>query len=223
MLVAPLAYAQPVSGKHQFRHKRDADLSKKPFDLNLLEKKYQKAGSFRADFQQTIVQSKLARTKSSEGELLIRKPNMIHWDTQKPRRNVLVSNGERIWHYTPGLTEDDQGQVKILPAKYIANHQIVKILQGKANIKASFDVFTEREEGKQIVLALEPKRSMGTLKQLKLKINKADYLIEEVRMNYTSGNHTTINLQNIALGDNLPLNKFHFTPPPGAEVIEEQK
>lgn len=192
-----------------------------PFDIDKLEEKYQNAKSFQADFRQEAFQITRARTKSSRGRLMMRKPHLIRWETHEPNKNVLVTNGDRLWHYTPALSKSGKGQVKIQPAKQIRDHQLVKILSGSSKLKASFVIKKEKLSDGKVLLLLTPKRRLGELKLLKLKVNPETHLIREARMEYASGNHTTIYLQNISLSDNLPASLFDFTPPAGTEIIKQ--
>jgi len=74
---------------------------KLPDTLLAIEKKYKKAGTLEADFSQVNENSNLSqRKKLSSGKLQLRFPSQVRWDTQKPDRNLLVSDGQTFWYYT---------------------------------------------------------------------------------------------------------------------------
>src|SRR5690606_25392652 len=75
------------------------------------EKKYVQAKTLEADFTQKDEVKMTGTTKQSSGVLMIRHPNQFRWETLKPDKNLLVSDGRKFWFYTPPFEAGERGQV----------------------------------------------------------------------------------------------------------------
>jgi len=70
-----------------------------------LIEKLKKITFFSASFEQKIIDDKGNVLQEGRGELAVRKPNMVHWDTQTPDESLLVSDGETLWVYDPFIEQ----------------------------------------------------------------------------------------------------------------------
>lgn len=187
-------------------------------DLKKLEKKYALVGSVESDFTQEVYQATLARTKSSKGVITLSKPLLVRWEIHEPERSVMVSNGVKVWYYTPKAGGDEKGQVIIRPAKELAANALIGILNGTIPIEKEFTLKEAHLEGGLNSLVLTPKKAMGDITEVVLGVNDK-YLIKDVKLVHRTGNRTKISLQNTRLGAKLPTNLFKFSPPPGTNVV----
>ncbi len=193
-----------------------------------LQDTYRKAETVKADFQQEVFQASLARTKTSSGTLAIESPNKIHWEITAPEKSLTISNGRKLWYYTPNAGTSGKGQVIEKSSPLVFNQPLFRILTGSADLTKEFTVAKEqRLEG--IVphaavtkLTLKPKRASawGDTKEVELTV-QSNYLISEVLIRGLSGNRTKISLQNQQLGTKLSPKLFDFSPPAGAELIKD--
>jgi outer membrane lipoprotein carrier protein len=192
-------------------------------DLGRLEKKYAEVGSIEADFTQEVYQATLARTKTSRGAITLSKPLLVRWETHAPERSVLVSNGIKIWYYTPEIgPEDKKGQVIVSPASELSKNPLIGILNGSIPVEKAFRIKSRNESDGLHTLELEPKKRMGDVKTAILEVG-SNYLIKQIKLIHQSGNTTKISLQKVRLGAKLPTNLFKFSPPPGTQVVEGSK
>jgi len=190
----------------------------KAIDLRKLELKYSSVESFEAEFTQEVYQATLARTKSSKGALMLSKPKLVRWETHAPEKTVLVSNGIKVWYYTPKAGGDEKGQVVVRSAAELASNALLGILNGTISIDKEFTLKDTKQSEETTGLTLVPKKKMGDIAEVVLEVDDK-YLIREVKLNHTSGNRTKITLQNIRLGAKLPTNLFKFSPPPGTNIV----
>ena len=192
----------------------------KELDLGRLEKKYAQVGSLEADFTQEVYQATLARTKTSRGAIMLSKPMLVRWETLAPERSVLVSNGIKLWYFTPEAgAEDKKGQAIVSPASELAKNPLIGILNGTIPIEQAFRIKSRSEKDGLHTLDLEPKKRMGDVSSAVLEVG-SNYLIKQVKLIHHSGNTTKISLQKVRLGAKLPTNLFKFSPPPGTQVVE---
>lgn len=198
-----------------------ANAAKKPLSLaQKIQNKYQKVASFEASITQEVYQAALGRTKTSTGSLQLQKPNLIRWETHEPETNILVSNGSRLWYFTPAVDPKGKGQVIQRPASTVKNQPLYRILTGTASLDTEFTMLKEATHDGLTELTMKPIKTMGEVRQIKLSVNK-DYEIVELLLQNAGENTTRIRLQNTKLGGKFPPNLFDFKPPPGVDLIKE--
>lgn len=197
------------------------------FSLSALQRTYQKTESLEADFIQEVYQASLARTKTSQGALKLSKPSLLRWEIYEPEASIMVSNGRRVWYYTPDAGGKGKGQVVERKSQELQKQPLFRILTGAAKLNAEFTVLSLQEKKEAlskdsiwVTVELKPKQSMGDLAKATLKVNPK-YLITEIIIENQSGNTTKITLQNQHLGAKLPPALFDFKPPEGTEILRQ--
>lgn len=219
------------SGYAPYAHAIDKSkiAAKKNISLSKLQSKYKNTQSLQADMIQEVYQAALARTKTSKGSITLSKPNFVKWEITEPEANVMVSNGRKLWYYTPDAGGKNKGQVIVRKSAELEKQPIFRILSGAAALDKEFKIISQQESTDSTVqgerswmeIRLKPKKSMGDLSEVKLSIS-SKYLISELVIENMSGNKTKITLQNQALGAKLPPVLFDFKPPQGTEVIKNE-
>jgi outer membrane lipoprotein carrier protein len=215
-----------AAGKSRASHPQASHAKAKPgkFSLLRLHNAYKNAGSLQADFVQEVYQASLARTKTSKGSLRLAKPNLVRWEIYEPEASVMVSDGSRLFYFTPDARGKGKGQVIVHKARDLTQQPLFRILTGTASLQKEFTVEKEQKTaalpGQEALteVVLRPKKQMDDLQDVVLKVN-AKYLIAELILETQSGNKTKITLQNQTLGAKLPAQIFAFKPPPGTEEV----
>jgi outer membrane lipoprotein carrier protein len=218
-LLALLCVSSPVLAVE--KTKRPAQ---KAFSLEKLQQSYKKNASLEADFLQEVYQASLARTKTSKGTLKLSKPNLVRWEIHEPEASVLVSNGRKVFYYTPDARGKGKGQVIQKKTTELEKQPLFRILTGASPLHREFKVvkmevqpaLTSGDKWTQITL--KPLKEMGDISQVLLQVD-GKYLIQELITENLSGNKTKITLQNQVLGAKLPPALFEFKPPADTEVL----
>lgn len=192
--------------------------AKAGFSLGKLQATYKGAGSLEGDFVQEVYQASLARTKTSKGSLKLSKPNLVRWEIYEPEASVMVSNGRKVFYFTPDARGKGKGQVIERKASELERQPLFQILTGNASLEKEFTVKKKEKAGDVTSLTLKPKKEMADLDQVILRVS-SKYLIEEMILETQSGNKTKFTLQNQALGAKLPAQIFDFKAPAGTEVV----
>lgn len=198
---------------------------KNAFSLEKLQLSYKDTGSLEADFLQEVYQASLSRWKSSKGSLKMSKPNMVRWEIYEPEASVLVSNGRKVFYFTPDARGKGKGQVIPQKASALEKQPLFRILTGASPLSKEFKVLKQEEvkiAGSQEIvtsLTLSPQKPMGDITQVLLLVN-SKYLIQELITENETGNKTKITLQNQVLGAKLPPAIFEFKPPADTEVLQ---
>lgn len=218
LIIATIGSAHPTTARAITPEKR------LKFSLSQLQETYAKSQSLEADIIQEVYQASLGRTKTSQGNIRLTKPNKMRWETYKPEENVTVSDGSKLWYYNPKANAG-KGQAVAHSAREITSQPLYRILSGSAKLDKEFKIEKlEHVKGiakglERYIVVLKPLKPMGDLEKAQLTID-SKYLISELLLENSSGNRTKISLQNQALGTKFPSTLFNFTPPPGTEILK---
>lgn len=182
-----------------------------------VEEKYTKAVTLSANFVQLNHVEALDTSKQSSGRILVRRPDKIRWETQKPDSSLLVSDGQTFWSYTPPFAEGENGQVIIQQATQVQSKLANALLAGSFSSVKGMKI--EKTSENDFIL-IPKKGTAGSVSKVRLHINQADKLIDKVVLEHRGGNRTEITLSDIQLGAAAEESLFNFQIPKGTDVIK---
>ena len=166
----------------------------------------------RATFTQTVT-DKNGRTKSeASGDFALARPGKFRWTVEKPYKQLLVGDGERVWTYDPDLNQvvkrrNDQA-LGSTPAALLA---------GKDDVERAFDWRDLPAAGGLDWLGATPKNKESAFTEIRLGFDASGLVALEVHDNF--GQRTMIRFAKLERNPKLPSELFRFTPPPGADVV----
>lgn len=187
--------------------------------LKAVEDRYTKAGTVSAQFRQTVLSAVTKTEKTSEGVLELSYPGRVRWEVTKPDPEVLVSDGKTLWHYTPPFDpadKSDKGQAIKRDATKLGSQWLETILAGRFSKLKGVTV----KAAKARVFELLP--SAGAKEDLvraEIRLGENSDVIENVVIQFKSGNRTEVALSQVELGRTLGPARFEFKPPPGTEIL----
>jgi outer membrane lipoprotein carrier protein len=183
-----------------------------------VDERYNHLRSLQAEFTQIYRGGGMERTES--GTLWLKKPGKMRWEYRSPREKLFLSDGKDAWFYVPGERQVRRTAVKKLDdlrsplAFLLGKTKLEKELQG---LSLAPDV-APLVAG-DVVLRGVPKSLAERVSQVLLEITPERWisriLIEEV-----DGSVTEYRFNSQRENVDLPDQRFQFTPPDGAEVIE---
>jgi outer membrane lipoprotein carrier protein len=181
--------------------------------LREVEKKYADAGSLQADFVQVNDVVATGQKKTSSGTIKAKQPDKVRWETEKPDKNLLVTDGKTFWFYTPPFEEGERGQLIEKKASQVQSQLASALLSGK---------FTS---SKMRITTLAPSRfevkpnkgTAGTVVRAEVYVNPELRVIEKVMLEHKGGNRSEITLSKIQLGEKLGEDLFKFEAPPNSD------
>lgn len=195
-----------------------ASPSRLPEELVSIEKKYLGAKTLEADFSQKDDIKLTGMKKESSGVLMIRHPNQFRWETLKPDKNLLVSDGRRFWFYTPPFEAGERGQVIERKTSEVQSELANALLSGAFSKIQGLEVKKLSANRFKLI----PSEGMaGTVKNAEIEIDLKKNVIEKLFLEHTGGNKTQIDLVNVKLAGKMNDAFFQFTTPPGTDVIRE--
>jgi outer membrane lipoprotein carrier protein len=181
--------------------------------LDALQHHYETTRSFSATFTEQIA-AVGAPVRSREGTVAFSKPGRMRWDFESPNKELLVSNGQTVFSYDPGLN-----QVVETPLKdALRAPGATEFLLGAGNIRKDFIAsapksppadglthvtLTPRQGGNTIELGIAP--TSGDIRRLEI----TDQL----------GNKTSLEFSDLRDNVEITDSEFDFTPPAGADVV----
>ncbi len=185
---------------------------------NAVDRRYNELKTLRAGFVEEYKGAGYSRTES--GTLWLKKPGKMRWEYKQPREKLFVSDGKTAWFYVPG----DQQVRKTAVSKLDDLRSPLRYLLGKTRLMKEFrglglapDVAPSAPGN--IVLRGIPKNMEDRISQVLLEITPnneiAGIVVEEQDGSVTQFRFSDQH-ENVPVADR----DFHFTPPPGTEVVE---
>ena len=176
-----------------------------------LQQQYDKVRDFKASFVQTTGGGVL-RVEGSKGEgtVAVKKPGKMRWDYAKPEKQLIVSDGVRVYDYDPVTKElnvaavpsDDQAPTATL------------FLAGKGNILRDFKVAKiDSPIPGTLALRLDPRKADPDYEYLVVVFDPSTYQIRGLRTRDRLSGESTIVFSNIKQNTNIPDKEFEFVPP----------
>ncbi len=182
--------------------------------IGQVEARYNKAQTLSVQFEENY--SLLGRKHPPEsGTLTLRKGGKMRWDYVRPEGKLFVSDGKTIYLYTSG-----DNRVEKVPLRDTEDMRApLAFLLGKLEMKKEFRDFQVHERPGGTLLTASAKNDRLPYKSIEMVIG-GDGSIRQLQVAGRDESLLTYVFRDEKL--NIPLNDsiFHFTIPPGAEVVD---
>ncbi len=182
-----------------------------------VDQRYDHIGTLEARFTETYSGAGINRTES--GTLLMKKPGRMRWDYDQPRSKLFLTDGHNAWFYVPG-----EKQVRRTPVKQLDDlRSPLRYLLGKTKLEKELDGLSLAPDQKPLnpgdmVLRGIPKGMGDRIEQTLLEVTP-DGLIARIVVEERDGSVTEFRFLQQKQNVEIPDAQFHFTPPPGTEVV----
>jgi outer membrane lipoprotein carrier protein len=164
-------------------------------------------------FVQTVAGKADGKIRESTGLFAFSRPGKFRWSYEKPYKQLLVSDGQKLWSF-----DTDLNQVTVGKADRILGSSPAALLAGDP-LDGSF-VLTDAgtRDGIEFVEAV-PKAKDGAFERVRIGFKQRLPVIMEIKDSF--GQTTTLLLNQFEVNSAMPADVFRFTPPKGADVIEQ--
>ena len=171
--------------------------------------------SARASFTQTVRDKNGATVQTASGRIVFQRPGKFRWEYEKPYQQTLVGDGQKLWVY-----DKDLNQVTVKKLEGALGSSPAALLAGSNEIDQYYN--------------LDAKGTKGGLDWLEAFPRDEDSMFSKVRMGFKGntldtmelydhlGQVTVIRFGKLERNPKLAAGVFTFTPPAGADVIEDQ-
>ena len=169
--------------------------------------------SGRAAFTQTVSSPDGAKKRSSSGSFEFLRPNRFRFVYAKPFEQTIVADGQKVWIY-----DADLNQVSIRKFSAVLGATPAALLAG-GSLDKDFDVSNQPTEGgMEWVLAL-PKVKDGAFQSVRIGFKAKTLAAVEITDSF--GQRSNLQFSGMQSNVSLAAEAFKFTPPAGADVIEQ--
>ena len=188
--------------------------------VSALEQAQRRVTDLKAPFRQTSYNKTLNQTLEARGTLYLKKPGRLRWEYQTPTPQEIVSDGAKLWIYTPELK-----QVNVTAAPQALAGPAGSFLQGLGQVREHFQArFLNPAQPTDaeglVVLDLAPKRPQPLLGRLIVSVDPKTWLVRQAVVHDELGNTVTVRFGETVVNSGVPDALFVFVPPPGAAVVQ---
>jgi outer membrane lipoprotein carrier protein len=189
-----------------------------PAIAHAVDDHYNRLRSLRAEFVEIYQGSGVERTES--GTVWLKKPGKMRWEYRSPREKLFLGDGKNAWFYLPGDRQVRRTSMRKLDdlrsplAFLLGKTRLEKELQGLSlapdvapltpgNIVLRGVPTVMAERVTEVLLEVTPKSQIA-----RISMAEADGSVTEYRF--------TSQEENLEIDEQ----RFRFTPPAGAEVVD---
>jgi outer membrane lipoprotein carrier protein len=168
----------------------------------------------RARFAQTVLDKDMKLLQQSTGNMAFARPGRFRWEYEKPYEQLIVGDGSRLWIY-----DKDLNQVTVRKLEGALGSSPAALLAGSNEIERAYTLSQAGSEQGLDWLEAVPKARDTVFESIRLGFNKAGLEAMELRDQF--GQVTVIKFSAMRRNEELGPELFQFSPPAGADVINE--
>jgi outer membrane lipoprotein carrier protein len=184
-----------------------------------IENVYGRMTDLRADFTQTAFNKSLNQSIPARGTVYLKKGGKLRWEYTEPTPQEIVSDGKKLWVYTPTLN-----QANVADAPEALAGPAGSFLAGLGRLRTEFQVrFLNPAQPKDSdgnwVLDLTPKQPLPTLTRLILSVDAKSSEVRKAVVHDQFENTVTMRFTKMAVNSGLPERTFTFVAPKGVVIV----
>ena len=184
-----------------------------------VESAYGRITDMRAEFNQSSFNKSLSQTIPAKGTVYLKKGGKLRWEYTEPTAQEIVSDGKKLWVYTPSLK-----QVNVADAQSMLAGPAGSFLAGLGRLRSEFTVrFLNPAQPKDAdgnwVLDLTPKQPLPTLTRLILSLEPRGWEIRKAIVHDQFENTVSMQFTKMVVNSGLPDKTFTFVAPKGVAVV----
>jgi outer membrane lipoprotein carrier protein len=187
--------------------------------LEKVENKY-KNSEFTADFIQRSTIKAMNITDTATGKVYIKYPGMMRWEYEKPERQIIITDADKLWIYRP---KDNQVMTGKAPT-FFRDGKGASFLSDIRIVRKKFDISLESNQPADsdlfYHLKLIPREKTLDISEIRLMVSRKTFNVLQVMTLNFYGDETRIDLVNFKFGVDIDDSLFSFTIPPGVDVIQ---
>ena len=171
------------------------------------------AKSGRASFTQTVTSPDGAKKKTSSGSFEFIRPDRFRFSYSKPFEQLIVGDGHKVWLFDPDLN-----QVSVRKASQALGATPAALLAGDS-LERDFTLQAVGDKDGLAWAQATPKAKDGPFQFMRVGFRGKELAAVEIVDSF--GQRSFLQFSNVASNVPLPPDRFKFTPPAGAEVLEQ--
>jgi len=168
--------------------------------------------SLQGDFTQTVYDQQMNVKDNAQGAFALRRPGKFHWNYEKPYRQLIVANGEKVWIYDSELQ-----QVTVKKLDEAAGSTPAQLLSSSESLERNFTIDEIGVDQGLEWVELTPRDKDTSFEQVKLGFDQRDLRVMELKDSF--GQTTRLEFSHLLHNPRLAASLFEFTPPRGVDVV----
>jgi len=169
----------------------------------------------RGHFDQSTQRGKGGSPQRSSGSFEFQRPGRFEWTYEKPYEQRIVADGEKLYFY-----DKDLNQVTVKRLSGALPSSPASILFGANDFEREFDVKDAGTRDGLSWIDAKPKAKDSPFDRI--EIGFRDGLPASMRLTDTLGSATQLTLSAVEKNAKVDPANFRFTPPAGADVLEDK-
>lgn len=169
--------------------------------------------SGRATFTQQLTSADGQKKRTSSGSFAFERPNRFRFEYAKPFEQLIVSDGQKVWVYDVDLNQVTQRRLSqalgATPAALLAGAALDKEFELTA---------LPSQDGIDWVQAL-PRRKDGAFQSMRIGFRGKELAAVDILDSF--GQRSRLDFSQYEANAAIPASTWRFTPPAGADVIEQ--
>jgi outer membrane lipoprotein carrier protein len=169
----------------------------------------------RAEFTQTVAGKDGRAAQTASGEFLLERPGKFRWTVQKPYKQLLVGDGQRVW-----IFDEDLNQVIVRKVGEALGSTPAALLAGSQDVEKAFTWKDLPASGGLEWLSATPISKETTFAEIRLGFDARGLAALELLDAF--GQKSVVRFTSFERNPKLAPSSFTFTPPKGADVIGDR-
>jgi chaperone LolA len=171
--------------------------------------------SAQASFTQDVKDKSGKRIQKAFGTMQFERPGKFRWEYRKPYAQLIVGDGKKFWMY-----DVDLNQVTVKKLDAALGSSPAALLSGSNEIEHDFDLKDMEDRDGLEWLQATPKSAESTFEKILMAFNPQSELVV-MELHDAFGHHTVLRFSDLKNNPVLPVQRFQFVPPKGADVLGE--
>ena len=178
----------------------------------------QQTNTLQSEVKQLLMDQDGREVQETRARLQMQKPASFRWEIVEPYNDLTVTDGKTIWRYEPDLE-----QVTIATFNNKVDRTPVMLLNGnEQSIGQSYHVSASAmTDGARQRFILQPKQPDSLFESMTLTFNGP--VLEEMQFEDSLGQQTSLTFKAVQRNGALDAALFHYTPPKGADIIDNTR
>ena len=169
----------------------------------------------KTSFTQTVTDRTGRVVQRSNGEFALSRPGRFRWTVDKPYRQVVVGDGDRVWIY-----DEDLNQVVVRKAGEAIGNTPAALLAGRDNVERAFQWRELPAADGLEWLSATPLSKDAAFAEIRLGFNATT--LAALELSDAFGQKTVVRFGELDRNPSLGGDAFRFVPPQGASVIGDK-
>lgn len=170
----------------------------------------------RAQFTQTVVDKNGRAMQSANGTFELSRPGKFRWYVEKPYKQLLVGDGQRVWVF-----DEDLNQVIVRKVGDALGGTPAALLSGNQDVEKAFEWRDLPDADGLEWLGATPLAKDAAFTEIRIGFDARGLAALEVVDAF--GQKSVVRFTNVERNPKFAPDTFRFSPPKGADVIGDVK